>query len=134
MENKEIIESYTEKVWHLIAVGNISDLQSMSELAFELTVFKNKLWRELKVKQHQYEVKRCNGFIHYKSQDRITDQKPFSEKQAEILAKNEALKLLSPELEADYREVTSLLDRLLEKKVETAVINKNERETATMLK
>lgn len=133
MENKDLIDSYTEKVWHLIQVGNITDLHDMSELAFELTVFKNKLGRQMKVSQHKYEVIRAKAFLHYKSKER-QDGKPVSEKQADVLAKQEALKLLDPEIESDYREVSSLLDRLLELKVETAVLNKQERETASQLR
>ena len=120
--------NFTGRVQKYIQVGNIDDLQWMSELAFEITVEMNKFLEEWKVTSHNQDLARLAWYKKRKWKKR-KDGKEFTDTQADRLGKEEALMSFDyTDYELWYRRLKSLLDRLLERKIEVQTMNKLQKE------
>lgn len=104
----------------------MTDLQAMSELAFDLTIKKQEAYEKRNQTEYNQDIARVAIYTDYKNKKRQTDGKAFTDQQADRLAKKEAMETCDyTEHKNDYSLYRSLLDRLLERKIEVSVIHKN---------
>lgn len=121
-------KTYAERVGEYIRLGNMSDLQGMSELAFEITCTKQEAYEARKKTEYNQEIARITYFKTWRGKQR-KDWKDYSDVQADKLGKEQAMKEFDYSLfECKYRELAGLLDRLLERKIEVQSINKQSKE------
>lgn len=116
--------NYKEKVQYYIQKWTMSDLQGMSELAFDLTCAKQDAYEERKALEYNQELARIAWYKEYKVKTR-KDWKSYTDTQADKLGKEQAMKEYDYRLyENSYRLMSALLDRILERKIEVQSINK----------
>ena len=120
--------TFSERVQKYIQTWTVDDLAGMSELAFEITVEMSNYFEQRKVTAYNQDLARISFYKEWRGKTR-KDWKPFSDMQADRLGKENSLEAFDYTLfEVWYRRLKSLLDRLLEKKIEAAVANKLSRE------
>lgn len=118
--------NFTDKVRHYIQKWTMTDLQAMSELAFELTLKKQESYEKRNGTEYHQDIARVAIYTEYKNKTRQTDWKSFTDTQADKLAKKEAMETHNYiEHKNEYMLYKWLLDRLLERKIEVSVIHKN---------
>lgn len=121
--------NYKEKVQYYIQKWTMSDLQEMSELAFDLTCAKQDAYEKWKEVEYNQELGRIASYKEYKGKTR-KDWKSYTDTQADKLWKEQSLKEYDYRLyENSYRLLSGLLDRILERKIEVQSINKQKIDT-----
>lgn len=110
----------TKKVSDFIAVGNVSDLQAMWELAMYITEHKAEAYEQWKKTQYMQEAYRLAAYFEIKK-----SWEKMSETMADKKSKHMALEKYNyVQYEVDYKLYSDLLDRLRERKIEVQSINK----------
>jgi len=117
---------YKQKVEKYIKTGTMTDLQAMSELAFDITMLKQEAYERWTSTEYHQDILRVSIYSEYKNRTRKTDWKSFTDMQADRLAKKDAMEQMDyTDHKNEYMFYKSLLDRLLERKIEVATINKH---------